>query len=334
MKALIITLILLPTILCSQIYHRDPSGLTYTIDSFTTSGTWTKPAGVSRVYFFIIAGGGGGSGGRRGAASTNRGGGVGHNSGTLLVRFAASDLSTTETITIGAGGTGGLGATVNTTSGAVGGTGGNSLVRNTSFARVSGRIGAGGGIAVIAVLNNSSPSTVLRTVGEVINSVIISSATGTTTVASEAYRPNSAQNNFSWRGHASAGGGIRLTNEQTNSGGQAGFYNEVGTLTGAVASGKGEGLNGDVITTGYTIGNYIAQFLHWFDPADITSEMPRGGMGGGPGDTAGTIAGGNGEVGRGYGAAGGGGGAATNGANGGNGAAGNPGIIIAINVFE
>ena len=334
MKGLIITLILLPTVLYSQIYHRDPSGLTYTIDSFTTSGTWTKPAGVDYVYFYIIGGGAGGGGGRRGLASSVRAGGAAFSATPHLVAFKASDLNSTEAITIGSGGSGGVGATVNSTNGGAGGTGGDSHVRNTNFARGPGRVSIVGATTIPTVGNNTVSTVMDRSVVEVISSSGVSSWNGTTSIANDTYRPNSATNSYGWRGSASAGGTITGTNTLNNSGGIVGFYNEVGTLTGAVASGKGQGLNGDSIADGYSIGNYIAQFLPWFNSADITSEMPRGGMGGGPGDTAGTIAGGNGAVGRGYGAAGGGGGGATNGANGGDGAAGNPGIIIAINVFQ
>jgi hypothetical protein len=335
MRYLFLILFFLPFITKGQIYHTDGSGgLTYTIDSFTTSGTWNKPAGVDYVYFYIIGGGPGGGGGRRGLASSIRSGGAAFSAVPQLVCYRATDLNTTESITIGTGGSGGVGATVNSTSGGAGGAGGDSYVRSTSFARSPGRLSVAGATTILTVGNNNSQPEINRSTAEVISATSGSSYNGTTSVANDAYRPNSANNLYSWRGSSSAGGSITSTNTLNNSGGIAGFYNEVGTLTGQVATGKGQGLNGDAIADGYSIGNYIAQFLYWFDPADITSEMPRGGMGGGPGDTAGTIAGGNGEVGRGYGASGGGGGGATNGANGGNGAAGNPGIIIAINVFE
>lgn len=85
-------------------------------------------------------------------------------------------------------------------------------------------------------------------------------------------------------------------------------------------------------TSGFPLGNFINRFFPFIDPADISGELPRGGMSGGPGDTSGTIAGGNGASGRGYGAAGGGGGASTNGANSGAGANGNDGVVIVISV--
>ena len=50
------------------------------VQIFTADGTWTKPAGVTRVYIECIgAGGGGGAGGAGGAYNTNN---AGSNGGT------------------------------------------------------------------------------------------------------------------------------------------------------------------------------------------------------------------------------------------------------------
>lgn len=73
----------------------------------TASGSWSKPAGL--VYARIIAiGGGGGGGGVDLAANTTAaggGGGAGSYSESLI---AAATLGATETVTIGAGGVGGV----------------------------------------------------------------------------------------------------------------------------------------------------------------------------------------------------------------------------------
>lgn len=78
---------------------------------FTSNGTWTKPAGATFVRVVCIGGGGGGGGDH---SDSNSGGG----GGAIEEKFfKASDLGATETILIGAGGTGG-----NQSAGGAGGT--------------------------------------------------------------------------------------------------------------------------------------------------------------------------------------------------------------------
>ena len=72
---------------------------TISIQTFTASGTYTKPAGLT--YALVIATGGGAGGSQEGAGDTGSGGGAG---GTAIKLLAAASIGATETVTVGAGG--------------------------------------------------------------------------------------------------------------------------------------------------------------------------------------------------------------------------------------
>lgn len=73
----------------------------------TASGTWNKPAGLVYARIVSIGGGGGGGGIDLGTASSAAGGGGG-SGGYSESLIAAATLGATETVTIGAGGAGGV----------------------------------------------------------------------------------------------------------------------------------------------------------------------------------------------------------------------------------
>lgn len=80
------------------------------IQTFTSDGTWTKPTGAKSVQVVCIGGGGGGGNGALVSPATGGGGGGG---GVRKIEILnASNLGSTETVTVGASGTaGGAGGT-------------------------------------------------------------------------------------------------------------------------------------------------------------------------------------------------------------------------------
>jgi hypothetical protein len=111
-----------------------PTGGAINVQTFTSSGTWTKPAYAAGSRVLVQCWGGGGSGGKNsGGGGAGGAGGGGYNERWLSL----SQMGATETATVGAGGTA-LSAT------GVGNTGGTTSLGSLIFAYGGG----GGGNAV------------------------------------------------------------------------------------------------------------------------------------------------------------------------------------------
>lgn len=114
-------------------------GLRQAINVFTTSGSYSKAAGLKFVEIIVVGGGGGGGGVGPTAAlerAYSAGGGGG---GQSIAYVMASDLSASETVTVGSGGSGGANGSTN---GSSGGT--------SSFGTHAQATGGGGGEAMLA----------------------------------------------------------------------------------------------------------------------------------------------------------------------------------------
>ncbi len=100
------------------------------VDTFTASGTWVAPTGITSVTAEVWGAGGGG--GRQNLASDGGGGGGG---GAYSLQTVTVVPGNSYTVTVGAGGGGGA------TAGSCGGTGGDSSFVNTTTVLAKGGVG-------------------------------------------------------------------------------------------------------------------------------------------------------------------------------------------------
>ena len=281
------------------------------IQEFTSTGTstWTKPAGAKLVYVLMFGGGGGGGSGRRRAtlsvATAAFGGGGGGGSGRTELWIPAVDLGSTETVTVGAGGTGGTARPTDDSSGFSGSSGGESLFGSWAYVRGGGN-GLGG--STTAASSGSGGGGLAESASGSL-SYSASGGGGTSAIGSTAtrggYRP----------GGGGGGGGFAAGITTGRSGGIGGkggslFENTTSSLGGGASGGAAE-----------NSGNNGSNSATYFVGGD-------GGGGGGSGATT-AGAGGNG----GYPGGGGGGGGAGDGVNSGAGGIGGDGYVRVVTFF-
>ena len=271
------------------------------VEAFTSSGTWTKPAGATVVNIQLLGGGGGGGSGRRDitALTAKSGGGGGGGGSYLNITIPASALGITESVVIGAGGAGGAGSTASPSgNGATAISGGNTTFNSFICSGGSGGSGgtanpSNGGIGVLSA-NNGSVSNITGVGGNGAPS------TSTTTTL------------FGGAGGA-AGGAISISGVAFagGNGGRSNVLGFVGGTGGAAGNAGGAGTNN----------------------ASATSGLFAVGSGGGGGGAGLTISGGAGGAG-GFPASGGGGGGPTEtGTTSGSGGAGASGLAIITTYF-
>lgn len=122
----------------------DTYGVLGAVRKYTSSDTWSKPAGLKFVEVEVVGGGGGGGGGATAAAGNCSPGGGGGGGGYSYKKIAAASLGATEAVTIGAAGAGGA-------SGANNGTAGGASSFGTHAVGNGGSAGTGAGASTTYV---------------------------------------------------------------------------------------------------------------------------------------------------------------------------------------
>lgn len=281
------------------------------VQIFTNAGTatWTKPSGASAVYVYCVGGGGGGGGGAPGNTSTWRVGGAGGAGGNWTTATVPSALvGATETITVGAGGTGG-----EATNGFVFGRNGTSGGASSfgSWVSAGGGASGSGGVGSDGGANGCINSACTATAGSPSSSggYTFIGASGASGITGTVGTPTAVVNAA---GGGAAGGGISNVNAPA-AGGVGGAIvgpsTQLAGGTAGTASGGNAGVGGS-----------------------RTPKEPYGGSGGGGGGGNQTGNGGTGGKGGLYGGGGGGGGTCITGSTSGAGGDGGPGIVVVVTV--
>ncbi|MHA6684498.1 hypothetical protein [Mesorhizobium sp. A556] len=123
------------------------AALAHGYQEFLASAAWTKPATAKWVYVETLGAGGGGGSGRRETVSTSKtGGGGGGGAPSVSKWLNPTELASSVTVTVGAGGTGGPSVTVNGLG--VAGTDGGTSSFGPYVSSAGGKGGGGGSSSV------------------------------------------------------------------------------------------------------------------------------------------------------------------------------------------
>jgi len=268
---------------------------------FTASGSYTPPAWARRVRITAVGGGGGGGSGASGDATANRfGGGGGAAGGRTEEEFDVDELSFPLTVTVGAGGSGGVSATA--ANGVAGGTGGDTRVAvpgGTAVLYAAGGASGGGGSNTGGAGASGVASGHGASNGGGASSATATAGAGQTTAQSPgpggggagggidttgAQRAGGAGGSGYHQGYATGAGGRRATGGTGGGSGAAGTAGGDKSWTRGAGAGGGGGGAG---TTGAPGG------------AGGAGGLPGGGGGGGGATRADQASGGGGAGGRG-----------------------------------
>jgi len=295
----------------------------YTLREYNRTDTWTKPSNLIGVEIFMLgAGGGGGSGAVQASGVASRGGGGGGSGNFKWGWIDADELSATEPIVIGAGGTGGPIVSTDATSNNAGGSGGYTSfgLNPTTSQPLFDAYGGIGGVGAAGVGFGPSIGLPINYPHQTQGASGNSSSTGGL-AGSQINR----QNLFITMEYpkAAAGGGVRTNNDDTQGGVGSGLLTEILTETISPAGGTaggGNGANGQDNQGTLLMGGTMM----W--EQDLMGTFAMGSTGGGGGGSNNSNAGNAGTSGA-FGAGGSGGGGARNGFSSGAGADGRSGFV-------